>query len=385
MQRVRLYLTVTIGSRSVTRALAGYDSGFTSAPVVTDEMVREVDDALFSSSVFMVEGAPPDPEIWVDELLTEKLALEPFLRAMERGEPRAAERMVRAGMLATPIDLMWLNARVAAQPGEPLVFENGLRVTTHTVAPDFVARRVRTSTDVFPLSDWSSAGSDPAAAWRATMRHTLHVMLVEASRATTSTRSTLGSMPLRRVSPSTVVADLADLDPTVAERWYTLLETWRTATPYAIAMPMTGTPEAWWAIDDSGATVGMLGSLRGDGFSDADFEADRNMIDFFFDAITRVGGEDTVVGVWAALERAKLIALSYATQVIAGGTAPTDEDWERLGRETGCGIAGSMLGGYIPDAISGVMDAIGDAESAAGAMRYMGAPLDTPDLSGLCL
>lgn len=380
-----LYLTVTIGSRSVTRTLAGYDSGFTTAPMVTDEAIRQTDDALFSSHVFMVEGAPPDPEIWVDELLTEKLALEPFVRAIGAGEPQAAERMVRAGILATPIDLMWLNARVAALPGEPLVYEAGLRVTTHSIAPDFAARRVRRSTDVFPLSDWSAAGTDPAAAWRATMRHTLHVMLVEASRATTSTRSTLGAAPLRRVRPSTVVADLADLDSAIADRWYRLLETWRTATPYAIAMPMTGTPEAWWAIDDRGATVGMLGSLRGDGFSDADFEADRNMIDFFFDAINRIGGEDTIVGVWAALERAKLIALSYATQVIAGGTAPTDADWARLARETGCGVGGAVFGGYIPDAISGVMDAIGDAESAAGAMRYMGAPVDTPDLSPLCL
>ena len=86
-----LYMTVSVGNNSVTRVLGGYggDVPLTPGTPIDPSLLQEVKDTLFGTTMLSFEGTAPTPSLQLDDLLAQKLSLQPAVEAVAAGDANA--------------------------------------------------------------------------------------------------------------------------------------------------------------------------------------------------------------------------------------------------------------------------------------------------------
>lgn len=365
-----LYLTLRVGNREVTRTLAGYDEGYTTAAVTVPE--ADLDDVvatLFGRVTLAVEGPAPRASVWLTEWYEEKLRLEPLVDAWQAGDEAAKQAAVEGGLLVTPAALFLAATPVPQSPGTPLTYEAGLNVSTLVQKARFGVGWEQ-GLDLFALRRWGTAAGDPSAAYAQTLARSASLAVVEAGLFPTSTRSELEGLALRAFPSGSASSALVDLDPEVRARWEQLEDPFGTSA--TLILPDAGAPYAFWAVDEaSGSLVGVLPDLSG-GATRTELEANLSATNNLLDLVGQIGGllgTGGAVGVWVELEKTKAALVTKATIVIATGEDPGGWGDPLLG--LGCGLGSAGLGRLVPG-LSGYFDAIG-MYNLAGSSLGLGA------------
>ncbi len=372
-----LYLSVKVGDREITRTLAGFDRGFTTAyQEIAPEVLEDVRAMLFGRVTFEVEGAGVTPSEWLDDWLGEKLGLETAYDALLAKDEAKIRAAAKQGFHITPPKLYEMLAGLpASSDTDALTFEHGARVAAVVQKVRF-GKGLERQMNMFPKAVWRTASQNPSAAWKRTLEHTAYLAVAEKALYTDSTSSLLAGTPLSSFTPGTI-NDLPSLDQASKLRW-SILEGEYPPSEYTLLAPSTGTPFAFWALHTpSGSVIGVLPNGSGGGIEDElnDNLADtEHMLNLIGDIGSLAGAN---VGFWVKLEKTKAQKVTAATIIIAGGQADIG-DWEG---ELGHGICDAVAGaatGNLPG-----MDTYGNIQEAVSQGSYWSGlgEVNLPDLT----
>lgn len=370
-----LYLTLRVGTREVTRALAGFFRADTTAHVdITPEMLADVRAMLLGRVSFAVEAAAPSPSILLDDWIADKLSLEPLWDAVEGGDEAAILAALEQGFNMTPGNLpLALPPVPQANPEEALTFEDGLRAAAF-IQKAGDGRPFRRQLDLFPLSRWATASRDGRDAFEKTLRATAALAVMEAElMGGESTLEALDGQPL-----SLVAAGLArNQDGLTNEQYlqWTMLERPFIGQQYRLLVPHA--PGPFWAVHERNGTVmGILADGSG-GAAEicGNFDAANRLID----AVGVLGGlAGASVGGWVALAKWEVEMVTMATLVISGEGEPGD--LRNPAGDMACGALDGALGNAIPGygrygMLMGILGALGidtGAPSLCGSLGFGG-------------
>jgi hypothetical protein len=300
-----LYLTVRIGTRSVTRTLAGADP----RAVARAEDVQATRDALFGTATLVFEPGPVPFPVVLDEWLSERVgwqalleasrSYEEFVAALQRGVPRTLPaRFLLAGAPAYD--------RAAS-----LTYDTHLRTMLIVQQPRFGEGR-QERIDLLPFAELATTGEDATLAWQQTLSRSLHWAALESALGT-STAGLLASETLVAVAAED--ADSLFAAPELAARW--ARATSALDDDYTLLVPSGGEPVAFWSIyEPSGSVLGVLEDGSGGVQNAITSRVERNLA--FFDMLESLASTGVVTGgAWLDLELAKARAVSYATLWVA--------------------------------------------------------------------
>jgi hypothetical protein len=364
-------LTLSVGSESVTRVLAGVRSVTADTP---SSVFDEVHQAFLGTTELRFEGAPPTTAVLLDDLLTTRLGLEGLWNAAKSADEAAVLDALLKAPAPHAMACFALHAPLANPPGG-VVYPTGLRAVAYTVAPRNGREFVR-KLDVTPLGPYRSTLPDGRQALAATLRATARLAILEHDFFETSTLEQLAALPLEALAPfQTIGSAVPSLPPDLLARWNTALAVLPNAHR---VVPSAGSPVAFWHIDRiTGSLLGILEDGAGGGQSIEQWEHDMNTtLEAFerFGAILSFGGSlGTAAGTWLSLEITKAKKLIAATVVIAGGTPTNDPtNWDDFACNAAAGAAGGafdhLAGGTgALRAIGRLGAAYGRADSAAAA------------------
>lgn len=355
-----LYLTLEVGGRQSTRALAGFDRGFSTAvPTITQEMIDDVESVLFGRTTIAVEAAAPPPSVVLDDWISEKLDLEPLYDALTAEDTKALTEAVQSGASVSPGKLPLLFAPLyQARTEQSLTYEAGLRAIT-------MVQRAREggpysrALDVFPLTLWSTAAEDPRTAWEQTLRATASLAVREAELMQgKSTLDDLMSVPLTLLDRDDLSTQ-PDLTSEQARQWAAFEEAFPSGQ-YLFLAPFE--PGPFWVIHkETGTLVGVLAD--GSGGATEDICATYDYANAYLQGASLLGNLLGVsVGGWVELAKWEVKMVTMATLVIGTG-APAGE-FSDPASAMACGILNDALGDAMPgyglyDAVGGTLDTIG--------------------------
>jgi hypothetical protein len=340
-----LYLTLRVGDREVTRAIAGMSRGYTTAAVrPTQEMLADVRATLLGRVSIAVEAAPPSPSILLDDWIADKLSLEPLWTAIESEDYATFIGALDNGFSVTPGKLpLALSPVPQVSPETALTFEDGLRVAAFVqkASPGAPFRR---ALDLFPLTRFATATADARQAFVNTLRATASLAVMEAELMTgASTLEALADVPLTLVNPGGA-RDQEGLTNEQRLQWAALEEPFD--QQYQLLVPLT--PGPFWAVHETtGSVIGILADGSGGGLDTCGaFDAANGMID----ALGLLGGlAGAAVGGWAALAKWEVRMVTMATLVISGEGGGIDPgNFTNPAAEMGCGMLDDALGDVIP-------------------------------------
>ncbi|MDF3069057.1 MAG: hypothetical protein K0R38_4658 [Polyangiaceae bacterium] len=241
-----LYLTVEVNGRDVTRVVAGLAEGSSSTfPIITPAMLEDVRSALYGRILFSIEGAAPTAAQVVDDVLTDKLSLEPLWDAVEVKDDAGVLAALQQGGSAMPGPFALAHSPLPnAASEEALTFETGPRVAVllqkfHDGGPS------TSSLDLFSLSRWATAAEDATDAFERTLRATAALAIHEAALlAGESTLEALQGVPLRLMTPLEARTQ-PGLTPEQALQWSVLVQPF--GSSYRLLAPLEPGALLTWA------------------------------------------------------------------------------------------------------------------------------------------
>ncbi|MEW6434330.1 MAG: hypothetical protein AB1730_22755 [Myxococcota bacterium] len=324
-----LYLTIETDGHAVTRRLAG-------GPGATQADREEVAGALFGRFVLGVEGGAPSFSTLLDEVLAERLALEPLTDALRANDAAAIAAAAKRSLWRTPTDVRWV---AAALPGEEapgdVTFADGLTVTLQSNIP-VLGQKVLRRLDLLPLVPRETVDFTGASAARRTTERTAMLAAFESERFARSTRPALMGETLGLYDPLTVDGMLGAGWNGVAYPAY---------SDYDVLAPADGTPVAFWAVHKrTGELIGVLPN-GGEGESEST-QALVDRLTFILDVAARAGEAYGYEGVahWAQLESTKVSLLGSVIMLFEGeGPDPAGDAENQL-----CSFGIDTAGGPIP-------------------------------------
>lgn len=260
-----LSLTVSVGGRSTTRVLAGYDPEL-SEGWPTDAHVESVEGALFGSTVVTFEGMATPTSVALDEFLQAKSSTRDLDAAIAADDEEAAEAAADAGLEWVPPEAFLLTPPLP-EPAteEALTFPDGMRVARYTQRPVFGAEYYERVGDVLALTRYGTVTADEshATAFRRTLDQTATIAVAEAAGFDESTADLLGDTPLSGWSE--VDEDAWVADGVAFEWWEEFLETTGFRGPEGMGrrkgalVPADGSVRAYWSLDlATGSVLGVL-------------------------------------------------------------------------------------------------------------------------------
>jgi hypothetical protein len=126
-----IYLTVSVGSETTTRVLAGWSSPQRPGAdeVIPPSVLGDVRGALFGDTQLSFEGASPGLAAWMDDFLTMKIAAKPLRDAVANKDHAAVLKVLSGNLPLLSGRLPGLHPPiVGAADGTIATFEEGLRV-----------------------------------------------------------------------------------------------------------------------------------------------------------------------------------------------------------------------------------------------------------------
>ena len=358
-----LYLTIGLPNRSHTATVAGFGLGYSTAfPTITQAMLDDVHSLLLGGITIKAEGASPSPSLVLDDLISEKLALRPFIEALQTQDETKIFAALAPGLALTPTKL------ALAQPGfldayatDSLTFETGPRIASF-IQKASPGGALSQELDLFPLSQWATAADDPAKAWQKTFASSASLAIMEAEMFNgPSTYEALQGKTLSLQDPGSV-----DTQPGLTDdeklRWGELAGQF--GPDYKLLVPLK--PGPFWAVDTkTGTVIGMLPSGTGGGAEDVC--ADYNYQNSVAQIASLLGSLMGVsVGPWVALAQWEIKYVTMATLVIGYGATAGNlsnplvsmgcgaaSDW--LTNSSNTGAIGAAAGAY--DSIAGSYNA----------------------------
>lgn len=370
-----LYLTVRSNGHEITRSVAGFASGYTTATVpVSAEMIADVRSLLFGRISIAVEAAAPAASVVLDEWLREKLGIRALYEAAQAGDEGAVLAAIEQGFTLTPPKLPLAQPPLRnASTEDALTFETGLRIASmvqKTAASGTITRQL----DLFPLSVWATAAEDPRDAFERTLAATASLAVMEAGLLTgTSTFEALEDETLTLVAPG----EARNQDGLTSEQqlqWAALEDSY--GPSYSLLVPRV--PGPFWAIDrTTGTIVGVLADGSGGATEDGCGTADT--LNTFLQLFSLLGDffEVGEFGPWVALAQWEIKYVTIATIVISGGTPMGDTGLSNPAEDMSC----SMMDGVIGDAIPGLgtYEAIVDTLDTVGMDTGLPTPCGSDD------
>jgi hypothetical protein len=340
-----LYLTVTVGMSTATRAIAGFDSGYTTASVaITKAMIEDVRSVLFGRLSIAVEAAAPSASVVLDDWIGEKLSLRPLWEAATAHDDTKTLAALKAGFSVTPPKLPLSQPPLRdAIRADSLTFETGLRVASMVEKVHDGGPFTR-ALDLFPFTRFATAVADPRTAFERTLTATAGLAVAEAGMYSgTSTLEALAGKSLTAVAAGTA-RDQAGLTPDETLRWAGLEEPF--GTGYELVVPVR--PGAFWAVDTtSGTVIGIL--PNGSGGAEEDPCAVYNQANNMLQVAGLLGSlTGEAVGGWVALAQWEVKYVTIATIVISGGTPVGGTDLSNPAIAMGCGMLDDAVGDHLP-------------------------------------
>lgn len=356
-----LYLTLSVGGRQTTRALAGVAQTYATPGIeVTQAELDDVRALLLGRVSIAVEAAAPPPSVVLDEWLSEKLEFEPLWNAIATGDEAIILEALKLGTNLTPAKLPLAQPPLLdSNTEQALTFETSLRVAA-------LVQKVRAGgtfsrqLDLFPLTRFRTAAEDPRQAWERTLRATSALAVSEAGLMTgPSTLEALASVALTSLPAGQARAQAGLSDGERAE--WALLESPFSSAEYQLLVPLK--PGPFWAVHKpSGSLIGVLAD--GSGGASESICANYNLANSLLQLASLVGGLfGASVGGWVALAQWEVKMVTMATLVIAGAGDATPISNPAL--DMGCGILDDAIGDLIPG--YGLYGSIVDTLETSGA------------------
>lgn len=347
-----LYLTISTGGRTATRAVAGFARGFTSAPpVITDAMLEDVHSSFLGRISTAVEGAAPMPSVVLDDWISEKLELRPLWEAANAKDQQGIMDALKAGFSLTPAKLPLAQPPLPdASSPDSLTFESGLRIAT-VVQKAHDGGPVTRELDLFPLSRFRTAAADPHIAWQRTFERTAALAVVEDGLFTgNSTMKALAGQTLTAVNAGSA-RNQAGLTTDEQLAWAWLESPFKTGTTLLVPVK----PGPFWAVDQaSGTVLGMLPDGAGGATEDAC--STYNLANSYLQLMSLLGTFFGVnVGGWVGLAQWEVKYVTIATIVIGGGDLPPEAadpngnfDMTSPALAVGCDLLDNEIGNHVP-------------------------------------
>ncbi len=348
-----LYLTIRIDGRESSRTLAGWSEallgviGSQRAP--TDADLLEVHSMLFGSVTMAFEGAPPLFSVWYEEWLSQQLAYEPLFNAVAAGNADHALAQLRKGNAITPIECYLLNAvSMQAERSDALAalptYETQMRLTSVIEKPSLNGQHLPTrQTDLNVLGRWVTAADDPATAYRATLKRTAKLNVMEAALMQQTAGDVLAGDTLTRHAGRVNSSHYGDPH---GRDWAAITAPFG---KYDLLLPSDGAATAFWAIDkETGTLIGVLRDGTGGGLDETDryFEG----IDRALDLAGKISTlfQFSSFGAWVKLEQTKAKIMKGVIKFIATGEGSTDSILLEPAAEYACGEIRDAIAGGIP-------------------------------------
>jgi hypothetical protein len=383
-----VYLTVSLGDRSVTRVLGGHASDAPPAdgvPVAPD-VIADALGALFGASLISFEAAAPPLSIALDDVLSMKLAARELWHAVDRGDSAAIRAHLTDLRTFVPPELTLLACAPAASSSTSLTYEDGLRVVLFTHRPRFatdaaIGANVR-RVDLLPLSGWASISDSAVTSFRDTLARSARVAIVESHALATSTLGALAGKALRLLPPGDV--DPADL-PYGAAATAAAETLDRFGDSYRV-LPDGDAFVGFWAVSTAtGSLLGVLPDGSG-GAVQSDECQTMSQLSKAFTALGLLAGFAGLAGLgpyfWLGKQVASVALLSAAildNQEV--GNPDTDAPLEGLAAAAACDAAkmAAVAGATATGTPEG--NAVGAADNANSVANLAGGGLSCP--SGL--
>ncbi len=257
-----LYLTVKVGNQyEQITTLAGHSHQY--APEeISEDLLAEVQAALFGTNILGFEAAAPSSAIWLDDLISARLSIEPTRQAVESGNAGVARSALHSKFRFLPADLCQsVQLSPTQQSGNTtLSYQLGLRVSLYqenvVMGSASVRRRLRNMPTTFPVSTDTNAprGCENIA------RQSARLAVVSGQRFDTDVGSALAGIALGTLDFGSPV--FASLPGEVRDRWREQLRgvssgNWIVGAPDAQSL-------AFYRIDK---TSGEIISVLADGWS----------------------------------------------------------------------------------------------------------------------
>jgi hypothetical protein len=333
-----LYLTIELPNRSHTSTVAGFGLGYSTAfPTITQAMLDDVHSLLLGGITLKVEGASPSPSEVLDDLISEKLTLRPYIEALETQDEAKIFSALEPGLALTPAKLALAQPGFRdAQSAEALTFETGPRVAAF-IQKASPGGKLTQELDLFPLSQWATAATDGAKAWQKTLEATASLAIMEAEMFNgPSTYEALQGQTVNALAPGDLdtQAGLTDQEKLA---WAGLGGEF--GSDYTLIAPLK--PGPFWAVDTkTGTVIGVLPSGTGGGAEDVC--NDYNYQNSVAQIMSLLGSFFGVsVGPWVALGQWEVKYVTMATLVIGYGAAAGDLSNPLV--SMGCGAASDWL------------------------------------------
>lgn len=177
-----LYLTVSVGSETITRTLAGWDPQLDEDEPVTDDHVTAVESALLGGTTLSFEGEGITPSVAFDDYLAARRDAADVDTAVVEGDAEDLRAAREEGVPTVPLELLLAQGMLPTPVDENgLTYHDGLRIAMTRTTPLIGTDRLRTEIDVLPFGDPRTAAADAATGYRTTMDRTARVDVVEAA------------------------------------------------------------------------------------------------------------------------------------------------------------------------------------------------------------
>lgn len=268
-----LYLTVSVGGRTVEQTIAGWDPVRHVGQAVTGDVADEVAGAMFGNTYVSFEATAPPAAVWFDDFLGAKSSVAALDRAL--ADDGDTLDTLEAGFESIPSRLFQLTCPLPRPiTDESLTFPDGPRVTVFHQHPVFGTNRVVERGNVVPVTRFATAAVNPRDRFELTFERTARLAIVEDLLFETSTRSLLANADL---DPWAEAGQLQQRDAwrrlldRTQRRWSPLGRTDGgdgAASTYHL-VPADGTPFTYWNVDrETGSLLGILWDGSGGGLSE---------------------------------------------------------------------------------------------------------------------
>ncbi len=322
-----IHLAVTVGTRTVTRTLAGYPGTQPPGPQepLTPSMLDEVHGAMFGATILSFEGGAPTLSAWLDDLLTAKLAMRPLWDAVQAADVSAIRAALGVTRYYLPPELALLQCPLdipgtgAGGGSATLTYPSGLRVVALTEHLSLGVGRIRTL-DVLGFPGWLTFAADAQTSFGTTLARSARAAVVENhvfDSGAVSAAGLLAGTTLQFLDAVSVFGDQLTTIP-AAER-QAAADTLNLYQDFYKLVPAQGPLTAFWAIHSGTGTV--LAVLP-DGTGGASHTAACADLDVASGALDVLGlmGDLGPFGVYGVLGKA-VAAIFVATAIILDGAS----------------------------------------------------------------
>jgi hypothetical protein len=325
-------LRVRCGEHTVTRELGGRDD-HTALPVPEADL-RDTLGALFGVTYLAFEGYTPAHSVWLDDLITSKLALRPFIDGVhdESQDLAGLIELFESGLVHLPAPLLTTLPPLGRVDGDApaLTYPAGLQTILFQERPVFGAKHLLRRVDVLPLGRVSSVtahgretpeerAENARARFDVNLRQTARLAIAEANLGS-STQTQLEGKPLRFLRPGagkTAFKQTEGLSDDQRARWKYLLDApaWRRAY---LLVPEDGQTLAFWVVDPkTGELTGVLADGSGGGQAAEDIRRQLEQIEREITVLNTLAALTAAAGGVGAIGGAALGVVGNYGQLLA--------------------------------------------------------------------